>query len=161
MKEDEHDAGRMVQYLTFDLSGELYGVRVADVEVVLETPRITRVPKSPVHLRGVINHRGSVIPVVDLCSIFNCAESVLSDNSSVIVTQIHYEDELITTGVLTNEVHEVVDLAEDQIESSPSYGRRIENSFISGIGKQNENFIILLDLERALSVAVNDGTNAS
>ena len=141
------------QYLTFDLLGERYAVEVAQVEVVLESSVVTRVPKSPPHLCGVINHRGSVIPVVDLKVIFGAAEEKAQTDSSIIVAQVDFEGERLTAGILADAVEEVVDLDRDSVEPAPTFGSRIDGAFIKGIAKRDDRFVIILDLERALSGA--------
>lgn len=139
------------QFLTFDLGPERYAVGVRSVEVVLEMPSITRVPKSPAYLRGVINHRGSVVPVVDLRSLFGMEKAPSGASSSIIVTQVDFEGESLTAGVLADSVQEVIDLDGSSVEPPPTFGSRVDGSFVKGIGKRGDRFIILLDLERALS----------
>ncbi len=148
------------QYLTFDLMGERYAVEVAQVEVVLESAVVTRVPKSPPHLCGVINHRGSVIPVVDLKVVFGVSEEKAGSASSIIVAQVDFEGERLTAGVLADAVQEVVDLDQESVEPPPTFGSRIDGAFIKGIGKREDRFVILLDLERALS-GVSAGVSAA
>ena len=144
------------QYLTFDLGGERYAVDVTGVEVVLEMASVTRVPKSPPHLRGVTNHRGSVIPVVVLRTIFGMERSDLDSRPAVIVAQIEYEGEAITAGVLADTVYEVVELDPSAVEPSPSVGAKVNTAFLTGIGKRDGRFIMLLDLEKALTTAVSE-----
>ena len=151
METDESAEGTGSQYLTFDLSGERYAVEVSHVEVVLETSVVTRVPKSPAHLRGVINHRGSVVPVVDLRVVFGMDERSSATDSSIIIAQVEFEGEALTAGILADAVQEVIDLERDAMEPPPSFGSRIDGAFIKGIGKREGRFIIILDLERALS----------
>jgi purine-binding chemotaxis protein CheW len=153
MEIDDSTTSGLSQYLTFDLAGERYAVAVASVEVVLESTVVTRVPKSPAHLRGVINHRGSVVPVVDLRSVFGIDRSESEESSSVIVTQVEFEGERLTAGILADSVQEVVDLEQASVEPPPSFGARVDGEFIKGIAKRDGRFVILLDLERALSGA--------
>lgn len=141
------------QYLSFDIGEERYTVPVVDVEVVLEMPSITRVPRAARHLRGVINHRGTVIPVVDLRVLFGFEMTTVNDDLSVIVTEILFDGDTITAGVLADAVHEVIYLDQADIEQSPSWGTKIDNSFIAGIAKYAGQFIILLKLEQALAGA--------
>ncbi len=141
-----------MQYLTFNLADECYAVRVSSVEVVLEMAAITRVPNCSPHIRGVINHRGSVVPVVDLRVVFGLEEAELSEGTSVIISQIPYEGEILTAGILADAVQEVVDIEERLVEPPPAFGSRIDGKFVQGIGKRGNDFIILLDLESALSV---------
>jgi len=152
---DQEELTNVNQYLSFNLDDERYAVPVASVEVVLEMASITRVPMCPPYLRGVINHRGSVVPVVDLKAVFGRGQTELSEGASIIVTQIDYEGESLTAGVLADEVQEVLELDPRNVESAPSFGSRIDGSFVKGIGKHGEGFVILLDLERALSGPVS------
>ena len=141
------------QYLTFDIGEERYAVKVASVEVVLEMAAVTRVPKCPPHIRGVINHRGSVVPVVDLRVVFGLEPAELSAGASVIVSQVKFEGEILTAGVLADAVQEVVEIDEGFMEPPPSFGSRMDGKFVQGIGKRGNDFVILLDLESALSAA--------
>lgn len=149
--DQESVAGVGGQYLSFNLGDERYAVAVSSVEVVLEMASITRVPRCPAHLRGVINHRGSVIPVVDLRAVFGREPTKLEAGSTVIVSQVEFEGESLTAGVLADDVQEVLDLNDSDIESAPSFGSRIDGAFVKGIGRHGDGFVILLDLEKALS----------
>jgi purine-binding chemotaxis protein CheW len=153
---DLNDTGQISgQYLSFNIGDERYAVSVSSVEVVLEMASITRVPRCPPHLRGVINHRGSVVPVVDLRAVFGREQTELSAGNAVIVTQIEFEGESLTAGVLADEVQEVLELDSSDVETAPSFGSRIDGSFVKGIGRHGGGFVILLDLEKALSGTVS------
>lgn len=156
MDQEERSNGN--QYLSFNLDDERYAVPVGSVEVVLEMTSITRVPKCPSYLRGVINHRGSVVPVVDLKAVFGRGQTSLGEGASIIVSQVEYEGESLTAGVLADAVQEVLELDPRDIEVAPSFGARIDGSFVKGIGKHGDAFVILLDLERALSGTVSSNT---
>lgn len=145
--------GEQGQFLSFDIGEERYAIQVVDVEVVLEMPVITRVPRAPAHLRGVVNHRGSVIPVVDLRVLFGLPATDLAGEMSVIVTEIMFDGERLTAGVLADAVQEVVSFEPAAIEDAPSWGSRVDDRFIAGIAKHGGRFIILLRLEQALSSA--------
>jgi purine-binding chemotaxis protein CheW len=146
-----------LSYLTFDLGEDRYAVPVSQVEVVLEMGTITRVPKSPPSLRGVINHRGSVVPVVDLRTLLQLPPLGQDFVPAIVVTQIPYEDETISMGFLADRVHEVVELERASIEATPNYGKTSDLSCVAGIGKRDGTFIILLNLERSLSIATAPG----
>ncbi|GAB1484077.1 chemotaxis protein CheW [Treponema sp.] len=141
-------------YLAFDIADEHYAVDVARVEVVLEMAAITRVPKSARQLRGVINHRGSVVPVVDLRVIFGMEQTLIREGIAVIVTQIEVDNTLITAGFLADAVHEVIDLDTGFVAPPPSFGVRSDGDFVKGIAQRGSDFIILLDLEKAISASV-------
>ncbi len=146
-------------YLTFDLGDDRYAVPVTQVEVVLEMATITRVPKSPASLKGVINHRGSVVPVVDLRTLLRLPPLPQDAVPAIVITQIEYEDGTVSTGFLADRVHEVVELDPSTIETTPKYGKTSDLVCVSGIGKRDGIFIILLDLERSLFLATaSDGS---
>lgn len=148
---EEERSGR---YLVFELDGESYAVEVERVEVVLETVPITRVPKAAPHLRGVINHRGAVIPVADLRVRFGTGLSELREGSSIVVLQIRYGDESLTIGVLADSVREVLDLDPSRIEAAPSLGNRAEDGLIAGVYEKDGRFIVVLDIDEAFSTEV-------
>ena len=147
------------QYLTFDLAGERYAVKVASVEVVLEMAAVTRVPKSLPHIRGVINHRGSVVPVMDLRVVFGLEPTELSSGCSVIVAQVQYDGEDLTAGILADAVQEVIELEGRFIEPPPQFGSRVDGKFVQGIGKRGSEFVILLDLESAMAATAAQNGN--
>jgi len=157
MSDDGIQVADTSQFLTFDLLDERYALPVGSVEVVLEMPSITRVPRCPPYLKGVINHRGSVVPVVDLTEIFGIGRGGASTASSIIVTQIRFEDERLVVGVLADSVQEVADLEAAAIEHVPFVGSRIDGAFVSGICRRGNDFLIILNLENALGGAFGSG----
>ncbi|HOX32157.1 MAG TPA: chemotaxis protein CheW [Spirochaetales bacterium] len=136
------------RYLAFELDGEEYAVEVERVEVVLESAPITRVPKAPAHLRGVINYRGSVVPVADLKTRFSAGRST-AELSSVIVLHIRYAGEDQVVGVLADSVREVIDLDPSRIERPPRLGNRLDDALIAGIGERGGRFIVVIDIDEA------------
>jgi len=140
------------RYLAFELGGEAFAVEVERVEVVLETATITRVPKAPAHLRGVINHRGTVIPVADLRTRFGEEGARSAEGSSIIVLHIRYDGEDLVVGILADAVREVIDLERSRIERPPRLGSRIDESLIAGIGERGGEFIVILDIDEAFKV---------
>ena len=142
-------AGR---YLAFELGTELFAIEVERVEVVLESAAITRVPKAPPHLRGVINYRGAVIPVADLRVKFGQNVKAQSLNSSIVVLRVNYGAELVTIGMLADMVHEVIELEEGDIETPPQVGAKLEDSIVAGIGHHDGRFIVILDIDEALKM---------
>jgi purine-binding chemotaxis protein CheW len=137
------------RYLAFELGGQAFAVDVARVEVVLETVPITRVPKAPAHLRGVINYRGAVIPVADLRVRFGEGLTSTAEGTSVMVLQVRYGLEDVTIGVLADAVREVIDLDPAKIERPPSIGSKIDDALIQGIGEKGGEFIVVLDIDEA------------
>ena len=138
-------------YLTFTLVGETYAVEVNQVKEVLEHTTITKVPRTLDFMKGVINLRGSVVPVVDLRLKFGMEEAEKTIDTSIIVLEVTMEDESVVIGAIADSVEEVVTLDPSEIEPSPQIGTRISNRFIRGIGKQNERFVIILDINKLFS----------
>lgn len=143
------EPGRTGEYLCFFLGEEQYAVNVSRVEVVLEMQNVTRVPKAPPHMRGVINHRGSVVPVVDLRIRFGMGPSELTEGTSIIILQIDYGGGLLTVGMLADGVREVVNLDPADTEKAPRLGSRLDQAVIEGIAKRGDEFVILLDIDEA------------
>lgn len=139
------------QYLVFTLAEELYAVEVYNVKEVLEYTTVTRVPKTQDFMRGVINLRGSVVPVIDLRLKFHMGETEKTIDTSIIVMEVTIDGETVTLGTLADSVQEVINLDQEQIEPAPQIGTRINTEFIRGIGKQDEQFIIILDTDRIFS----------
>jgi purine-binding chemotaxis protein CheW len=139
------------QYLTFMLAEEQYAVQVYDVKEVLEYTTVTRVPRTQDFMRGVINLRGSVVPVIDLRLKFGMGETEKTIDTSIIVMEVEINNDKVTVGTLADSVQEVINLDEEQIEPAPQIGTRINTEFIRGIGKQDEQFIIILDIDRIFS----------
>jgi purine-binding chemotaxis protein CheW len=139
------------QYLTFELDKETFALDVAKVREILDSPTVTKVPQTPEYMRGVINLRGSVVPVIDLRLKFNMAETEQTVNTCIIVVEIELQGELIILGALADSVQEVIDLEPDQIEPAPRIGTKLNTDFIKGMGKHNEQFIMILDIDKVFS----------
>ncbi|TVR70658.1 MAG: chemotaxis protein CheW [Spirochaetaceae bacterium] len=139
------------QYLTFTLADEHYAVPVEEVKEVLEFSSVTRVPKTQAFMRGVINLRGSVIPVIDLRLKFGLDATEKTIATSIVVLELELGGTPITVGALADSVQEVISLDESAIEPPPRIGARINTDFIRGIGRQEDSFILLLDIDRIFS----------
>lgn len=144
------------QYLTFRLSDERYAISVAFIKEVLSVPRITKVPKMPEYMSGIINLRGSVVPVVDLCRKFGIGETKKSVDTGIIVIEIpqEHEDEsgkMLTVGVFSDAVEKVITIEENNIEPAPRIGVAIDTAFIRGMGHVNDEFIIILNIHKILT----------
>lgn len=144
------------QYLTFRIADEAYAINVANIREVLGVPRITRVPRMPGFMSGVINLRGNVIPVLDLRMKFGLGQTPLTEETSVIVTELggifaDGEDERMTIGIFSDGVEKVVTLDESMIEPPPKVGASINVDFIVGMGRIEGDFVILLDINKILS----------
>ena len=139
------------QYLTFKLAEEIFAVEVAKVREILEYINITKVPRTPEFMRGVINVRGSVVPVLDLRLKFGMSVTEQSINTCIIVLEIDFEGETTILGALADSVQEVIELEPDQIEPAPKIGTQLKTEFIKGIGKRELEFIMILDIDRVFS----------
>jgi len=138
------------QYLTFVLDNEAFAVDVARVREILEYTSVTRVPKTQNYMRGVINLRGSVVPVVDMRVLFGLAEADATVNTCIIVMEILADGDSFVMGALADSVREVMELDPGQIEPAPRVGSRVRTDFISGMGKRNNEFIMILNIDRML-----------
>jgi purine-binding chemotaxis protein CheW len=136
------------QYLTFRLGDETFGVNVAKVREILDFTSITKVPKTPDFMRGVINLRGSVVPVVDMKLKFGMEETRKTVDTCIIVLEVTIEGETTIVGALADSVEEVLEMEPEQIEPPPRIGMKLNIEFINGMGKIGEEFVIILDTDR-------------
>ena len=140
------------QYLTFTLAEEVFAVDVARVREILEITSITKVPQVPDFMRGVINLRGCVVPVVDLRLKFGMPETAQTVNTCIIVVEVEMDGENIVLGSLADSVQEVIEMEPSQIEAAPHIGTHLKTEFLKGMGKHNENFVMILDIDRVFSL---------
>lgn len=139
------------QYLTFKLDDETFALSIGKVREVLDFTSVTRVPQTPKYMRGVINLRGSVVPVMDLNLKFGMARTEQTVNTCIIIVEIDMEDETTILGALADSVQEVLELEPEQIEPPPKIGTKLRTEFIKGMGKHNDEFIIILDIDKVFS----------
>jgi purine-binding chemotaxis protein CheW len=139
------------QFLTFKLSDEIFAVDISKVREVLDFTTVTKVPRTPDFMRGVINLRGSVVPVVDLRLKFGMPITEKSVNTCIIIVEVTVDRETAILGCLADSVQEVMDLEPDQIEPAPKIGTRLKTDFIKGMGKRNDNFVIILEIDKVFS----------
>ncbi|MBF0142435.1 MAG: chemotaxis protein CheW [Magnetococcales bacterium] len=140
------------QYLTFMLHKEVFAVDISKIREVLEFTSVTKVPRTPQFMCGVINLRGSVVPVVDMRLKFNLEASEKTVNTCIIIVEITHDDgEVTVMGALADSVQEVMELEPSQIEDPPKIGTRLRSDFLMGVGKHNDRFIMLLDIDRIFS----------
>jgi len=139
------------QYLTFKLGNEVFATDVAKVREVLDLTPITAIPRTPEFMAGVINLRGSVVPVVDLRLCFEMTKTESTRNTCIVVVEVLLEGESTVIGALTDSVEEVIDLEPDQIQPAPKIGTQIRTDFIKGMGKRDTQFIMILDIDRVFS----------
>lgn len=138
-------------YLTFKLEDEVFALAVGQVREILDLSPITKIPRAAEFMRGVINVRGSVVPVVDLRRKLGIREVEATKDTRIVVMELNLEGENTILGAMADSVHEVLELAPEQIEDPPKIGSRWRAEFIKGIGKREEEFIIILDIDRIFS----------
>lgn len=141
------------QYVTFCLGEELFGVEVIRAREILDLVPVTKVPQTPEYLLGVINLRGQVVPVVDLRIKLGLPKARETRDSCIIVMEVQVDGEVLTVGGLADAVREVLELRDDQIEPAPRLGTKLKTEFIAGMGKIDEQFLILLEIDRVFSSA--------
>jgi purine-binding chemotaxis protein CheW len=139
------------QYLTFFIRGEEYAVGILRVKEIIEYDTVTRVPTTPAHVRGVLNLRGTVLPVIDLAAKFGHGDSEATRTTCVIVAETKLDDSMLVVGLLADAVSSVVDIPADCIEPPPSFGTNIRVDFLTGMGKLEGRLVLILDLDRILS----------
>ena len=140
------------QYLTFLLGGEMFAIGILGIKEIIEYGSLTAVPMMPDFIRGVINLRGAVVPVVDLSARFGRAASEITRRSCIVIIEAGIDDEKQDVGVVVDSVSEVLEIPATEIEPAPSFGAKIRAEFISGMGKVKDKFVIILDANRVLSV---------
>ncbi len=139
------------QYLTFKLEDEVFALDISKVREVLDFTDITKVPKTPEFMRGVINLRGSVVPVVDMRLKFDMPRTEKTVNTCIIIAEVSLEGETAVLGALADSVQEVLDFEPGEIEPAPRIGTKLRTEFIRGMGKRDNNFVMILDIDRVFS----------
>ena len=140
------------QYLTFTLGDEDFAIEIAKVREVLDYTNVTKVPRAPVFLRGVINLRGSVVPVIDLRMSLNMSTTERTVDSCVVIVDVTVDSETIQMGALADAVQEVVDIDPSQISPPPKLGAKVNTEFLQGMGKRGDGFLMILDIDKVLSM---------
>jgi purine-binding chemotaxis protein CheW len=144
------------QYLTFTLGEEDFALEIGKVREVLDFTTITKVPRMPDFLRGVINLRGNVVPVIDLKQKLGMGAIAQSVDTCIVIVEILIDDEKTQMGALADSVKEVTEIDPRDISPPPKLGIRVDNDFIRGMGRQEEKFLIILDIDRVLTTAELD-----
>jgi len=145
-------AGEANQYLTFTLGGEMYAVGILNVKEIIEYGNLTEIPMMPAFIRGVINLRGAVVPVIDLAARFGGKASVAQRRSCIVIVEVRQDDGTHDVGIMVDAVSEVLEIPGTEIEPAPAFGAHIRADFIAGMGKVEGKFVIILDIMRVLSV---------
>ena len=147
----ETSSDRAGKYLTFKLADEEYGFEILKVKEIIGMMDITKVPRTPDFVRGVVNLRGKVIPVIDLRTKFGLESTGDTDETCIIVVEVAHNGESLQTGILVDTVSEVLDIMGKEIENTPEFGKGINTRFILGMAKSKEDVKILLNIEEVLT----------
>jgi purine-binding chemotaxis protein CheW len=148
---DERTAKDINQFLTFTLGREIFALDIGTVREVLELTTITRIPRTPPFMRGVINLRGHAVPVVDMRLKLGMSKGEDTVDTCIIIVEIDFEGEQTVMGALVDSVREVFEMAPEAIEAAPKMGAAVNAEYIRGMGRQNDNFIIILDIGKIFS----------
>lgn len=140
------------QYLTFMLNGETFGIGILSVREIIEYGPMTEVPLMPACIRGVINLRGAVVPVVDLATRFGLQSKPITKYTCIVIVELEQSDGLQVIGMMVDAVNAVLAIPPEDVEPAPHFGTHIRSDFISGMGKVNEKFVILLKADSVLSI---------
>ena len=140
------------QYLIFKAGGEQFAVAIAVIKEIIEYRKVTSVPMMPAYLRGILNLRGRVVPVIDLLVRFGRASAETSRRTCIVILEVQHNDEQQYLGIVVDAVTAVLDIADADIEPPPSFGTRLRSDFISGMGKVGDKFVIILDINHVLSI---------
>jgi purine-binding chemotaxis protein CheW len=146
------EPGRLEQYLSFELAGAEYGVGILSVKEILQYETITPVPSVPRSVRGVINLRGSVVPVVDLAVKFGLAETSVTRRTCILIVEVKLDGRPTVMGLMADSVREVIELSAQDIEPPPAFGSQVKVEHLLGMGKAGgKRFVLLLDVDRVVS----------
>ncbi|HZX33435.1 MAG TPA: chemotaxis protein CheW [Rhodocyclaceae bacterium] len=140
------------QYLTFALGEEMFGIGILFIREIIEYGQVTEVPMTPPFIRGVINLRGAVVPVVDLAVRFGRPAREVTKRSCIVIVEVETGKGWQEMGIVVDAVSEVLEIPASEIEPAPEFGARIRIDFISGMGKVDGHFVVLLDIDRVLSL---------
>ncbi|MBB5879025.1 purine-binding chemotaxis protein CheW [Xanthomonas arboricola] len=146
------DAAAAAQYLTFQLEGEIFAISIVGIREIIQYRAPTPVPSMPACVRGVINLRGAVVPVVDLQARLGRADSAISKRSCIVILATEQAQGPQVIGVLVDAVNAVIELADQDIEAAPSFGTHIRRDLLRGMGKVGERFVVLLEMDQVLQV---------
>lgn len=141
------------QYLTFQLAGEMFAIGILNIKEIIEYGQMTNVPMMPQFVRGVINLRGRVVPVIDLQARFGRPSTPIGKRTCIVIIEVHANGESQDIGVVVDAVSEVLAIPTTEIEKAPTFGAKLRADFIAGMGKVDGKFVILLNVDQVLSVA--------
>ena len=142
------DVVKLTSYLSFRLNDEVFAINVGSVLSILELPKITKIPKAPSYLRGIINLRGEVLPVIDIHNKFGMPEAQITSSTCILVMEAIVEGQYIKFGILVDSVNEVHEIEPEKILPTPTLGDNYKADFLEGIYQTGESFIMLIIVER-------------
>jgi len=145
------------KYLTFSLEQEEYGIAIVKVKEITQMLNVTPVPHTPNYVKGVVNLRGKVIPVMDLRVRFNMPEIEYTDRTCIIVVEIYSDDELIQVGNVVDSVTEVLNVTQENIDETPTFGTKVDTEFILGLANIEGSVKILLDVDKVANINALQG----
>lgn len=145
-------SGEAGQYLTFLLQDQFFAVGILAIKEIIQHGQLTTVPLMPSYIRGVINLRGAVVPVIDLNVRFGRGAAVVGKRTCIVIIEVMHEEESHDIGIMVDAVSEVIEIAANQIEPAPTFGTEVRAEFIAGMGKVNGRFVIILDVARTFSL---------
>ena len=148
----ERQAAKGQQYLTFAVTGESFGIAIVSIKEIIEYRATTEVPMMPEFMRGIINLRGRVVPVIDLAVRFGRARSAVTPRTCIVIVEAQQGSEQHDLGVVVDAVSAVAEIPDADIEPAPSFGAKLRSEFMTGMGKIGEKFVILLDVGKVLSI---------
>jgi purine-binding chemotaxis protein CheW len=151
MEIKEKEEAVQQQYLTFFLADEEYAIDIRRVKEIIEYTTVTKVPKVPEWIRGVINLRGNVVPVVDLTVRFGLGERPVTKTTCIVIVEVEQDSERTVMGVIADAVNQVIDLAPEDIEEPPAFGTRVRLEYLFGMGKLGKKFALILNINNVLS----------
>ncbi|TGN08183.1 chemotaxis protein CheW [Leptospira ilyithenensis] len=141
-----------IQYLTFRLGEELFGLGILYIKEIIEFEPVTNVPMMPDYIPGVINLRGNVVPVLDLNIRFYKRKTEIGKRTCIVITEVSFGPESLDIGLLVDSVEEVLDIQSTSIENAPSFGSKIRLDFVQGLGKIESGFVVLLKIDQVLNL---------
>lgn len=141
------------QYLTFVLSGDVYAINIQRIKEIIQYGQLTEVPRMPEFIRGVINLRGAVVPVIDLSARFGKAATVVGRRNCIIIIEVEVDEKTHSLGVMVDAVNAVLEIPSSEIEPAPAFGANIKADFIAGMGKIDGKFVIILNIQHVLSMS--------
>lgn len=148
------------QYLSFFVAGEEYALGILDVREIVEFTTLTKIPSAPPAIRGVVNLRGRVVPVVDLARRFGLAETVITKRTCIVMIETEWEGEHTVVGILADSVSQVMELPTDSVQAPPTFGTRARAEYLRGMANVGEKFVLILDIRQVLATLADDAAAA-